>query len=204
MKGLLVKDFYTMLRQMKLYLLFILVLSILPNMSLSGLAVVYAAMLPITALAYDERSKWDSLAATMPYSSTDMVLSKYILGYLGVAASCVLTFLIELITGLIKHVPFSAEQGVAILFVGCAGWILLAVNLPFMFWLGVEKGRAVYFVLIALTVFLGMMSGPQAQKLVELSNISVNAILGAVVAASILMNAVSIWISASLYRNKPR
>ena len=36
--------------------------------STASFAFVYSAMLPITAMAYDERSKWDKLAAMMPYS----------------------------------------------------------------------------------------------------------------------------------------
>lgn len=204
MKGLLLKDYYMLLRQMKMYLIFIIVLSVLPNMSLSGLAVVYAAMLPITALAYDERSKWDSLAATMPYSSTDLVASKYIIGYLGIAASCLLTFIIEVTLGLLQHTPFTIEKGMTILLVGCVGLVLLAVNLPFMFWLGVEKGRIVYFVLIALTVFLGMMSSQQAQKIVALPNLSGLTLSGASLAAAIFLNAMSVWISSFLYRKKER
>ena len=204
MKGLLIKDFYTLLRQMKLYLIFIAILSVLPNMSVSGLAIAYASMLPITALAYDERSKWDSLAATMPYSSAEMVVSKYILGYFGFIASCLLTLLIEYGTGLIKHTPFSIEQGLTILLVGCVGLVLIAMDLPFMFWLGVEKGRAVYFILIALTVFIGMMSGTQAEKVASASIDVAAPFLVAVILGSILLNAISIWISTALYRRRAK
>lgn len=204
MKGLLIKDYYTMLKQMKLYLLFILILSALPNMSMSGLAVVYAAMLPITALAYDERSKWDSLAATMPYSSADIVLSKYILGYLGVFASCGLSVLIDLVLGFIKHTPFTMEKIISILLVGCVGLVLIAVNLPFMLGLGVEKGRAVYFILIAITVFLGMMSGSQADKFAAMQHTAETSLLLLIVIGTLLLNAGSIWISTLIYRRKAR
>ena len=37
-------------------------------------------MLVITSLAYDERSRWDRYALTMPVSRKEMVLSKYLLG----------------------------------------------------------------------------------------------------------------------------
>ena len=82
MKGLLLKDWYTLTRQLKFILAMLVFFSILPGYSTVSFALVYAAMLPITALAYDERSKWDELAAMMPYSVRELVLSKYILGLL--------------------------------------------------------------------------------------------------------------------------
>jgi len=203
-KGLLMKDYYTLLKQMKLYLVFIAILSLMQNMSLSGLAVVYAAMLPITALAYDERSKWDSLAATMPYSSADVVLSKYVLGYLGIAVSCVLTFVIELGIAAYRQASFTLEQGIAILLIGCVGAFLLAIISPFMFWLGVERGRIVYFVLIAVTVFLGMMAGSQVHSLIAQANLSSVAIVAWAFAATAFLSAASIWGSIAIYRRKPR
>ena len=77
MSALLLKDYYVIFRQMKIFLLLILVFSCIPGTFYSTFAVVYASMLPYTALAYDERSKWDQLAAMMPYSARDVVLSKY-------------------------------------------------------------------------------------------------------------------------------
>lgn len=68
MKGLFIKDLYTLAKQMKIFLLMIVVFAVVPNGSMAGFAIVYSAMLPMTSLAYDERSHWDELAATMPYS----------------------------------------------------------------------------------------------------------------------------------------
>lgn len=63
MKGLLRKDFYTIIRQLKLYLVLVAVFACVPGGSMAAFTVVYAAMLPFTALAYDERAGWDMLAA---------------------------------------------------------------------------------------------------------------------------------------------
>ena len=57
MKGLLLKDFYTLLKQLKLYLVFIVILSVIPSMNMTSIGIVYAAMLPIAVIAFDERSK---------------------------------------------------------------------------------------------------------------------------------------------------
>ena len=82
MKALILKDTYVIWRQMKYFLVMLLLFCALPNGFNNAFAVVYAAMLPYTALAYDERSKWDQLAAMMPYSTRDIVLGKYVFGWL--------------------------------------------------------------------------------------------------------------------------
>ena len=73
MKGLLLKDWYTLIKQMKIMLVLMLVFACVPDYSMDAFAVVYTAMLPVTALAYDERSKWDELAAMLPYSVREIV-----------------------------------------------------------------------------------------------------------------------------------
>lgn len=87
MKGLLLKDWYTLIKQMKIMLVLMLVFACVPGYSMAAFAVVYAAMLPVTALAYDERSKWDELAAMLPYSVREIVGGKYVLGVTAVAAA---------------------------------------------------------------------------------------------------------------------
>ena len=68
MKALILKDTYVMWKQTKVLLILILVFSCLPGAFYPTFAVVYAAILPYSAMAYDERSKWDQLAAMLPYS----------------------------------------------------------------------------------------------------------------------------------------
>ena len=68
MKALLLKDFYVLWKQMKAFLVLILLFSALPGSYTAIFAVTSAAMLPYSCVAYEERSKWDQLAAMMPYS----------------------------------------------------------------------------------------------------------------------------------------
>ena len=101
MSALLLKDYYVIFRQMKIFLLLILVFSCIPGTFYSTFAVVYASMLPYTALAYDERSRWDQMAAMMPYSARDVVLSKYLFGWIAVAVSAAATFVLQTILSVI-------------------------------------------------------------------------------------------------------
>ena len=57
MQALILKDFYVMWKQTRVFLLVILVFSAIPGSFNAVFAVIYSAMLPYTAMAYDERSK---------------------------------------------------------------------------------------------------------------------------------------------------
>jgi hypothetical protein len=202
MKGLLLKDYYTLLKQVRFYLIFLLIFTIIPNMNLSSIAIVYAAMLPITVIAFDERSKWDQLAAMMPYTERELVFSKYVLGYIAVAVFGVVAFALQSGIALIGHHAFTMEQGMALLVTAAAAMILLAINLPFMFWLGVERGRIVFMILIGVTVFLGMMSADSAKELIANNTMTALQLLLLCGAAAIVTNAISIFASFKIYQKK--
>ena len=97
MKGLLLKDLYVLTAQMRFFLVLILLFAVIPSYSMSGFAIIYAAMLPYTSIAYDERSKWDQLAGMMPYSIRQVVLSKFMLGYVCVAIATAVSLLSSLV-----------------------------------------------------------------------------------------------------------
>ena len=156
MKGLMWKDIYTLLKQAKFILLLMVLFACLPGYSMSAFAIFYGAMLPITALAYDERSKWDELAAMMPYSVKEIVGSKYVLGLLLVGSISALSIAARIVTGIIKATPFDAEGIISILILACLSLVLLMVDLPLMFRLGVEKGRIIYILLTCGGVVAGV------------------------------------------------
>lgn len=202
MKGLLLKDFYTLLKQVKFYLVFIIVLALIPEMNLSRIGSIYAAMLPITAIAFDERCKWDQLAIMMPYAKRDLVLSKYLIGYIAVVVCCLLSFGIQAVINVISHQPFTMELSLTIIITAFAALILLAINLPFMFWLGVERGRIVFMALIAITVFVGMMSADSAKNILSSSTVTSGELLAFCALAALLFNVASVAISNAVYRKK--
>ena len=85
MHALLYKDFRVMWKQMKAFLLLIAIFCLIPNqaLNLSAFFVVYAGlMLPMSLMSYDERAKWDTFAAMLPYASREIVLSRYLAGCL--------------------------------------------------------------------------------------------------------------------------
>ena len=147
MKALILKDTYVIWRQMKYFLVMILLFSALPSGFNNAFAVVYAAMLPYTALAYDERSKWEQMAAVMPSSTRDIVLGKYVFGWLCIAAAAVLSLLLQAALSLVSSRVFSPAMMVMS---ALGGLCILAISLPVMFRFGVEKGRMAMFLIIFL------------------------------------------------------
>ena len=147
MKALIIKDTYVIWRQMKYFLILILIFSALPSGFNNAFAVIYTSMLPYTALAYDERSKWDQLAAMMPYSTRDAVLSKYVFGWLCIGGAAVLSGLLQMALSLVVDRVFL--PGVMVLSV-LGAVCILAISLPLMVRMGVEKGRLAMFLVIFL------------------------------------------------------
>lgn len=199
MKALLLKDCFVIFKQMKIFLLAIVIFSFLPGTSANLFAVVYAAMLPYTALAYDERSKWDQLAAAMPYSDRDIVLSKYLLGWVCIAGSMGISFLASILLTPFTHLPVNPAATVLMAF---SASILLGVTLPLMFRFGVERGRMFFlFFIVAASVgistFLSISVSPGFSTLPPM-------VTAGVPLLAVAINAVSIPLSIRLRRRYSR
>ena len=83
MRGLILKDFYSIGRSGKVLLpmiLFFFVMSFAAGSTsfATGYVMVLALLLPITSMSYDAASKWDTYAVSLPISRTKIVLSKYL------------------------------------------------------------------------------------------------------------------------------
>ena len=200
MKALILKDTYVIWRQMKYFLVLILLFSALPSGFNNAFAVIYAAMLPYTALAYDERSKWDQLAAMMPYSTRDMVLGKYVFGWLCIGAAAVLSGLLQMALSLVVDRVFL--PGVMVLSV-LGAVCILAISLPLMFRMGVEKGRLAMFLVIFLVCGA---AGAIAHIAESVGSGTVFAfqgpVLGVTLLAALVLTAVSVPLSMRFYTKR--
>lgn len=200
MKALIKKDIFTVLKSMKVFLVIIILFSIIPGFSASSFAVVYASMLPLTALAYDERSKWDTLAATMPYSPWQIVGSKYALGYLGLAGSILLTLAAQGATRLLG-VAFDAASSESVLYAACTGLMMTALSLPAAFRLGVEKGRLMLTALILVCILAVVLFSDRLTQVFSADTSAVSIRIAALIFFAAI-NAASIALSAKLYEKR--
>jgi ABC-type transport system involved in multi-copper enzyme maturation permease subunit len=205
MKGLLLKDFYMSVKYCRIFLLIIVIFSAVSLMDdsmgfFSTFPVLIAGMLPVTLLSYDEKEKWHIYSGTFPYSRDQLVSSKYIFGLLVSLAALVFSAAVLAIRLSITN-SFSVIEflsSVAGMFT--AGLLGSALVLPFIFKLGAEKGRIMYFVVIIAIFGLGM----------AYENLNVNtglilgpaAILAVTTIGTVILYAVSWLMSISFYRKR--
>ena len=198
MKGLLLKDILTLYKQTKIILLLMVVFACIPGLPTSAFAVFYGAMMPITALAYDERSKWDELAAMMPYTAKAIVGSKYVLGLTLVLQVLVLSMLSRLF---VHSTPIVSEETMSLLITACLSLILMAIDLPFMFHFGVEKGRLIYILLTCVFVVAGVnYAGKLADAVNGIETAMVTTVPLLLLAAAVIALLLSYVISVRVYR----
>jgi hypothetical protein len=197
MRALVLKDLYVLSRQMRAFLLMIVLFSVVPGMNMTVFAVVYATMMPYTALAYDERSHWEQLARMMPYSSRDIVLGKYVLGWLFTGGAA----LLALLAGTAERalgIDAASPAGVGVAF--CVGMLVMALTLPPMFRFGVEKGR-MFFITLIVVVSCG--SAGLASGLVEAGALSgLSAPTLALPAVAVAGTLLSILLSVRMYEKR--
>ncbi len=190
MKGLLYKDFLVLWKQMKFVIFMVAIFTMMPDtgLSLNTFFVAYSGLLiPITLFAYDERAKWDSLAAMLPYSTKDMVLSRYVFAWLA-SAYAVLCYLLG------QLFFQSGLMGEGLITLGMTLTILLvvqAVYFPILFRLGAEKGRLVMFVVIIGIMVLVSLAAAVLDKLAVVPTVSM-ILPGLVVAAALSLASVKV------------
>lgn len=192
MSALLLKDFYVMWKQLKIFLVIILVFSAFPGGYNTVFAVAYAAMLPYSCIAYDERSKWDHLAAMMPYSPRQLVLSRYALGWIAAAIACGLSLALQRIVALVTKTSLYPDT-LLISFFMCL--TIMAITLPLIFRFGVERGRLIMFFLIFLVCGSAGALGAVSE---DLSGV-LPAPVWLIVPAALVLTAVSIPLSVRCY-----
>ena len=153
MKGLLLKDWYMMKQYCRYYLFCCIGFIGLSVMSSGNMFFVFypcllCGMIPVNLIGYDERSGWVQYSAALPYTKTQIVSGKYLIGLLAQ-----LTLLLAV--GVAQAVKMAAagnfipgKLAVLILLLLIVSTLSSSICLPFIFKLGVEKGRTAYYVMI--------------------------------------------------------
>lgn len=200
MSALLRKDCYVLWKQLRIFIVVMLVITVFNGAFGNIFIVIWAAMLPYTAMAYDERSKWDQLAAMMPYSVRDTVLSKYLLGWLCCGTAAIFSLLIQAALAVLG-VPFAAFDPAANLLGLCSSLCVLAVTLPCMFRFGVEKGRLMMFLMIFLVCGTAGALGSIVVDGDGPANIA-PLLMAVLPLAALALTAVSVPLSTRLYQKR--
>lgn len=210
MSGLLVKEYYTLRRYLKQYILLFIffgVVSVYLDSAIYFQAMVTMSMcmLVFTGMSYDAVAGWDKFVMTMPVSRKDVVLSKY--------ASCVIyavgAIAVSTIFSVIINSIHPMENSSLILMAAmaatllCLIFIIYSILLPMIFKLGVEKTRILMIAVIMIPVFLILGAADYLPETVSNFIEQHAAIFGAAgVIMSVLIYFVSYFISVSIFGKK--
>ena len=155
MKALILKDLYQLKAYCKSLLLMVGVFTLVIPFSDGNLffciyPVMMISMLPMTLLSYDERTKWNSYCAALPFRRSQIVTAKYLL--------CLLLTLpmALLVLGLsaIRIAVSGSGQWSALAVLAVSLLVMSALSsslsMPFLFRFGVEKGRLLYIIIVCI------------------------------------------------------
>ena len=206
MKGLILKDLYMMVKYFRNYLLILLVFLAVSfvqeeNLFFAFYPFLLCGMIPVNLLAYDERSHWDIYCGTLPVTRDMVVSAKYLIG-LAVQAVVFLVSAIGQAVRIAMKGSFDWESYLVLMsLMAMLSLFSSSITLPFMFKLGVEKGRMAYYVMIfAICGGAGIAGFAFNEQLQATIPFGVVLALGVVLAAAVY--AVSWWLSIIFYRKR--
>jgi len=187
MKGLLLKDWYMMKQYCRYYLFCIIGFIILSVMSTGNMFFVFypcllCGMIPVNLIGYDERSRWMQYSGTLPYTKAQIVSGKYLIGLLAQLAILIAVGVSQAAKMMIAGDFVLDEFTVLMLLMLIVSTLTSSISLPFIFKLGVEKGRTAYYVMIGFVCGASVLASSffRGQLGIEIKPNLVLAILAAV------------------------
>ena len=214
MKGLLLKDFYMMMKYCRSAIIVSVIFLILSALTGGNLfmviyPVLICSMIPMNLISYEEQSGWEKYCAALPYSKAEIVSSKYIIGL-------IITGIISLCTVIAQTVQSAQEPmelqdyGVTFLVIAMACLLGTGVLLPPLYKFGVAKGRLIFVVIICilfggvgfLSAYFSQGEDTAINFFLLLARIPGGWIVLAGIVFVLVFYALSWWISILIYRRR--
>ena len=205
MKGLLLKDWYMVKKYCKVYLVIAAFFIAASFGSDDNLFFVFypcllCGMIPVNLLGYDERSRWVQYSGTLPYTKAQFVSVKYLIGLLAQTAMLFLT-------GIAQAIKMTANGNFVLhdflmlmLLLLTVATVTSSISLPFIFRLGVEKGRIAYYAMVG---FICAASATAALVLKEQqAALRQNVLLAVSALAAIVIYLLSWYLSIVFYKRR--
>ncbi len=204
MKGLIIKDLFTIKKQGKILLaitgFYLLFAIITKNLSIFGaVSVCVSILLPITSMSYDEHNKWDKYALSMPLSRKTIVLSKYVLGIMLNLVVSVVICAVNNILAFYMDINYG-EVIATTLGISGAGILFLSILLPAIYKFGVEKARLLMIIVFLVPTLIGMLLSESGMTLASWQML--DKLVYAAPAVVILLLVLSINLSIRIYQSK--
>ena len=153
MIGLITKDFLVMRKTLMSYLTLVVLYIVLAYLDFFDYSFIITfvqvalSVLPISAVAYDEQSKWDRYAMSLPLGRSGVVRARYLfvlaLTLLTVAAGLAGTALLYL-----THQSDPLEMFVTLMVSTTIGLLIPTILLPVSYKLGPERARPFLYAIV--------------------------------------------------------
>ena len=206
MKGLLLKDWYMMKKYCRYYLFVSIGFIILSMISSGNMFFVFypcllCGMIPVNLLGYDERSRFTEYVGTLPYTKTQIVSAKYLIGLFMQIAMLTVICITQGVKMSIEGTFVMKEFLVLMMLLLVMASVASSLTLPFIFKYGVEKGRGAYYVMIGV-VCAGSIIATTIFKEGLQNEIQLNAVLPIACIVGVAIYVVSWCLSIMFYKKR--
>ena len=206
MKGLLLKDWYMMRKYCRAYLLIAVVFIVVSlfsndNMFFAFYPCLLCGMIPVTLLALDERSRWMQYSGTLPYTKTQIVSGKYLIGLFAQLAILIATSVGQVVKMSVAGSFVFGDFAVLMLLLLIVSTLSSSICLPFVFKLGVEKGRTAYYIMIGFVCGASVLASSILRGQL-VSEIQPNLILGLVAVVGVGIYILSWYLSVVFFKKR--
>ena len=206
MKGLLLKDWYMMKKYCRYYLFVSIGFIILSMISSGNMFFVFypcllCGMIPVNLLGYDERSRFTEYVGTLPYTKTQIVSAKYLIGLFTQIAMLIVICAAQGVKMGIEGTFVMKEFLVLTMLLLVMASVASSLTLPFIFKYGVEKGRGAYYVMIGV-VCAGSIIATTIFKEGLQNEIQLNAVLPIACIVGVAIYVVSWCLSIMFYKKR--
>ena len=206
MKGLLLKDWYMMKKYCRSYIIIAAVFIAVSFFSNDNMFFIFypcllCGMIPVNLLGYDERSRWMQYSGTLPYTRTQIVSGKYLIGLLAQLTILVVTGVAQAVKMTVAGNFVFVDFAVLMLLMLIVSTLTSSICLPFVFKLGVEKGRTAYYIMIGFVCGASVLASSyfRGQLVAE---VEPNAILCALAVVGIGVYVLSWYLSVVFFKKR--
>lgn len=206
MKGLLLKDWYMMTKYCKQYLFVCIGFIIFSLMSKGNMFFVFypcmfCSIIPVNLLGYDERSRWTEYIGILPYTKTQIVSAKYLIGLLTQIAMLAVICISQGVKMSVEDNFVLKDFLTLVMFLLIMASVSSSMTLPFIFKYGVEKGRGAYYVMIGV-MCAGIIIATTSFKENMQTDVQLNGVLPIACLVGIGIYALSWYLSIIFYKKR--
>lgn len=168
MLALLMKDIYMLSKQLKFFILLIVIFSALSIVNDLGLvlilfALIFGSLQLSSAFTLDEMCGWDRYVNTFPFKRKTIVQSKYVLGLISTFGAVLILLPITLLSSEFSTLPSEYIRFIVALIV-TFGILYISIVIPFYIKFGSQKGRIIIFAIVFIPTFSSGFISTYLQK----------------------------------------